>query len=359
MRTPAVLLSLLVLTGCHAAEPGAVAAPSADVGADEAPLAVTSAVAEAMEVPVVLDVRGQVITDRQARMAAGATGRVVEVLVERGATVREGDVIARLDGRLLTASRDEAKAALAQAEANLRVADDDCERGQALYERGLSNDAALLKARGACATAQASADAARARLAAAEVRLADTRIRAPFAGVVEARLVSPGEYVRDDSSVVVLVGTADLRLELTIGEREASRVQGGEDVVFRVAGDARDRRARVDRVSPSLDASGRDLVVEATVDAADAADLRVGAFVRGGVQTGARPAVAVPEAAVVRDGAATRAWVIASGRAEERVVAVGQAVDGRLPVLDGLVAGEAVISPVPAGLRDGRAVEER
>ncbi|MCA9568447.1 MAG: efflux RND transporter periplasmic adaptor subunit, partial [Myxococcales bacterium] len=322
------------------------------------PIAVSTAVAGPVDLPVVLEVRGQVVGDREARVAAGATGRVVDVVAERGTRVARGDTLARLDDRLLTASRDEARAALAQAVAHADVADADCARAEALFAKGLSNEAAVQQARSACAAARATAEGARARLASAEARLSDTRIRAPFAGVVSERLVSPGEYVRDDSGVVGLVGTTDLRLELTIGEREAHRIAGGEVVRFRVAGDDHDRQAVIDRISPALRDKGRDLVVEAAIDAADLEGLRPGAFARGGVQSEVRTVVAVPEAAIARDGSATRAWVVTEGHAEERVVAVGRAESGRVPVLDGLSAGERVITPVPAGLHDGAPVTE-
>lgn len=319
---------------------------------------VTTAEGRSIEVPVVVEANGQVVGEREARVAAGATGRIVDVLVERGTAVSKGDVLARIDARLLAATRDEARAALATAEANLAVAEDACKRTKALHDKGLSNGAELLKSDASCATARANVEGAQARLRSAEARVNDTAVRAPFSGVVGERLISAGEYVRDDSGVVTLVGNSDLRLELTLGEREAMRVSGGETVHFRVTGDETDRVAVIDRMSPSLRAKGRDLVVEAKIDDASLNGLRPGAFVRGGVETAAQQAIAVPIEAVNRDGSTTRAYVMNEGRAEERIVGVGAPQGSEIPVLDGIRAGERVISPIPSGLRDGAAVTE-
>ncbi|MEZ4317209.1 MAG: efflux RND transporter periplasmic adaptor subunit [Myxococcota bacterium] len=329
-------------------------APVESVG----PVAVTSVEARSVEIPVLIEANGQIVGGHEARVASGATGRVVDVRVERGSTVSKGEVLAVIDDRLLTSTRDEARAAVAQAAANATVADDECKRAKALFDKGLSNEAARLRADAQCATARAALEAAEARLRAAEARVSDTRLKAPFAGVIGERMVSPGEYVRDDTTVATLVGNADIRLELTLGERQAMRVTGGEIVHFRVSGDDVDREAVIDRISPSLRDRGRDLVVEARISEHDLVGLRPGAFVRAGVETAAQTAVLVPVSAVARDGSATRAWVVNEGRAEERIVAVGAVQGEEIPVLDGLVPGERVISPIPGGLRDGAAVVE-
>lgn len=343
------LLMFSLLAGCGSSSGEEAHSESAPTG----PVKVTTVEVRDVDVPVVVDAMGAIAGDREARVAAGATGRVIDVRIERGSVVKKGEVMVVFDDRLLSASREEARAAVAQSEANLKVADDDCQRAQALFDKGLSNDAALIKAKATCAGAKATLDSAKARLQSADIRVGDTRLRAPFDGIISERLVSPGEYVRDDSGVATLVGISDLRLEVTIGERDSTRIVGGESVRFRVAGDTIDRLAIVDRISPLLRDKGRDLVVEARIVEDSAKGLRPGAFVRAGIETAAQRAVAVPATAVKTEGSAHRAYVVREGRIEERIVAIGTDQGGELSILDGIRSGEKVVAPIPDDIRDG------
>jgi membrane fusion protein (multidrug efflux system) len=345
------MIALVLLFGLSACGPS-VSESSAH--ADSAPPIAVSLVAPVeVSVPVDVVVTGQLVGSHRARVAAGTTGRLTSVEAERGAALRRGDTIARVDDRLLRAALDQARAQLAQAEANQRIAADSATRARALFDGALSNQAALDQALTAAATADATVAAARAAVRSAEVRAEDARIKAPFDGVVVVRNVSPGEYVRDDSPVIELVGTADLRLELTLAERDAAAIAGGEEVLFTVQGDPTPRHARVDRVAPAFRESSRDLVVEALVDPADAANLRPGAFVSARLRTGARPALAVPAAAVRTSGAVSRVFVEVEGRVEERIVPTGPEMDGQTTILDGLSAGERVVNELSAAVVDG------
>ena len=344
------LLLLLALVGCL---------PSTETSSGEtaeAPISVPLAAALPASATIALDANGTVAGDNESLVAAGTTGRVASVHAERGQSVSKGDLLLKVDDRLLSASVDEARAALALAQANHGVAKDECERAQTLFDKGLSNQAALEKSKASCVTSEANEDAARARLRSVEVRLGDTGLRAPFDGVIAERRVSPGEYVRDDTPAFRLVGMDALRLELSVGEKEAARIQGGEKVEFEVPGETVVRTATVDRVAPSLNEKGRSLMFEAVVNDADG--LKPGSFVRARVITGVQEAVSVPTNALRSDGGVHRLFVANGGQLEERLVVIGESNAETTIVLEGLKAGEKVASPLTAAVRDGARVQE-
>jgi len=346
-----VVVVLSFLVACQTGAPA-----DANVGdqtTEEAPLQLALVAPVEISVPVDIDATGQVVGAHQARVAAGTTGRLVSVDVERGHPVRKGDTLARVDDRLLRASLEQAEAALSQAESSLKTATDEAKRARSLFEQGLSNTAALDRAEAAAIGAEAAVASGRAVVRSATVRVEDSRIKAPFDGIVITRMVSPGEYVRDDSAVVELVGTDGLRVELTLGERQAAAIVGGETVLFRVMGDTADRVAVIDRVAPAFRAGSRDLVVEALVDAKSAEGVRPGAFVSARVTTGERPVLSVPASAVRTEGVVSRVYVAVDGQLEERIVPIGPEIDGQIVVLDGLLSNERVVVEAVDGVRDG------
>ena len=309
--------------------------------------------ATSITTPMAITATGTVVGEHQSKVAVGSTGRVLETYAERGSEVRKGDTLLKLDDRLLSSSLAEAKASFAQAKASLEQANDECKRAEALFTKGLSNDAALSKSRTSCATAKATADGAEARLRSAEVRVSDTRLKAPFSGVVSERMVSAGEYVNDATVAFNLVEMNPLRLKITIGERDASRLHGGEIVTFTVAGDTQPREAIIDRVAPSFSESGRDLTIEAKVSDASLTGLKPGAFASASITVADVESLGIPTSALRTDGTLSRIYVLNDGFLEERIVAIGPTVGEQVAILDGLKAGEKVAAPLNDTVRDG------
>ena len=316
------------------------------------------ATAAPISVPRLLTLSGTLTGNEQARVAAGAAGKVVATFVERGQFVKKGAVLVQLDARAVRAQAEEAAAQVESLRAQRAQAELDCARTQQLFGSGAIPKADYERTRTQCETSKWSLSAAEARKTLTAEALHDTQIRAPFAGMVVERNVTNGEYVRAESPVVTLVAVDALRVELTVPEADLVQVRQGMTVDFRTAAGegGRTYRGRIRYIGPSVRQQTRDAVVEAVVENG-AHELRPGMFVTAALALGERTLPAVPETAVRRDGVQHHIFVEVAGRLEERLVQVAEPTQGLIPVADGLRSGERVVALLSPGLRDGARIK--
>jgi membrane fusion protein (multidrug efflux system) len=353
-------LALTLGTGCGSrvdaaqSKPGAQQVPAP--AAESAVKADTVQVGEA-KVPRFLTLTGTLSAYEDSDVAAGATGKVLSVHVERGSVVKKGDVLVRLDARAATASLEEARAQVALAKSQQTLADAECARNQTLFEGGTVSTAERDRAQAQCRNAAAQAAASAARLTLLEINATDTTIRAPFDGVVSERAVSVGEYVRPDSKVVTLVALDPLRLELTVPESSAAFIQKDQAVEFTLtAAPNVVHKTKVSFVGAGLRRGTRDLVVEALVPNKERA-LLPGQFATAKVQLGEQQLPVVPRSAVLEDGARRKLFVVSDGRLEERLVQVSETSADALGVVAGVRVGERVVAVAREDLRDGQKLQ--
>jgi membrane fusion protein (multidrug efflux system) len=163
--------------------------------------------------------------------------------------------------------------------------------------------------------------------------------------------------VRPDSRVVTLVDIDTLRLKLTVPEAGIGAIKEGQHVAFTVASDpGASYQAKVRYIGPKLRQSSRDLVVEAVVDNRDRR-LKPGMFAAASVEAGQTTALLVPAAAIKSDGAVKHVFALVGQRLEERVIQAGDRLGDEIVVVNGLHAGDKVVSPITPELRDGLRAE--
>ena len=285
-------------------------------------------------------VAANVRATQRARMSTRLSATVKAVHVEEGARVREGQVLVSL-------AVPDVRAGVAAAEVALSSASAQERRMTALVAERAATPAELEGAQAQRAQAEAAVAAARANLSHAE-------IRAPFAGVVQARRVEPGDLVGPGQLLLELEG-GGLELEASLSEEEARGLSVGQRVRFRAGEGA--ATAEITSLTPGGDAlSHRRGLRARVVDAPPG--LRSGTFARLEVPSSgaARDTVWIPRTAVVARGDLTGVFVAASGRAELRWISLGEPVGDQLPVRAGLAATDPVID-APGPLRDGQRVE--
>ena len=342
-------------------------------------------------------VTGTLAAEEQADVAAETQGRVVATPVERGTRVSAGADLIRIAPAEASAQAAEAEANAAQIEsrlalgdggafdidrvpevanarANLTLAQGDFDRAKMLFDKKLLSQAEFDQrsaqaevarrqfdiARNAAVQQYQSLQAARARVSLARKALADTVVRAPFAGVVGERLVSVGDYVTRGTKVASVMRTNPLRLQLTVPQQFSVEVSVGRAVSLEVdTAPGKTYTGQVRYVSPALQADSRTLIVEAVVANADGS-LKPGTFATAQIeQANSTPGVLVPAAAVRTVSGTSRVFVVAGGRAEERLVTTGQVLGDRVEITTGLKAGEQVATTNVTQLVDGVAVSPR
>ena len=325
----------------------------------------------------------------RARTAAVLSSRVMayvqQVAVQVGDRVREGQLLVTLDSEDLQANlrraeageaevRDaipEADNGVAAAKANLDLAQSTYRRMEELMTKKSISNQEFDEASARLKSAQAGYDMARAKRSQLDSKLAQVqqevraakimrdyaRISAPFAGVITAKSVDPGNLAAPGAPLLTIEREGDYRLEAPVDESKLPFVKTGQMVD--VALEALDRHlsARVSEIVPAVDASSRAYTVKIGLPAL--ANLRSGMFGRAYFPIGMRKVVTIPAPALAEHGQLQSVFVAENGCARNRLVTTGKRVSGAVEVLSGLNEGENVISPVPAGLTDGAAVEVR
>lgn len=282
--------------------------------------------------------------EREAHLVSEVPGTVLQLLVEEGATVRKGQVLARIDA-------DRSRLQLREAEADLQRRRNDVDRGEKLLARKLIAATSHDQATSDYAVRRAEVDLAR-------LTVGKSEIRAPFDGVITRRWIKQGQLLAARAPVFDMADFSDLRAELKVPERDAVSLVAGLPVAFTVdALAAREFKAKVERIAPTVDRTSGTVNVIVRVDNRDG-DLRPGLFARMSVDfLHVSDAVLVPKTAVLGNRSAAVAYVIEDGKARRTSLRLGQESSTQVQVLEGLQAGAEVVVTGHAALSDGANVE--
>jgi RND family efflux transporter MFP subunit len=322
------------------------------------PPLVTSVKVEARDVPVEVHAPVDLRPLAQADVGAKTLGYLDAVLVDRGDKVKKGQLLAVVRPSDLPDQLSAARGSLAQAQASLALAKTNHDRAQLLAPKGVVSQQELQQTSAALASAEAAEAAARANLGVMATRLGETRLEAPIDGYVLARRVDPGALVGPATGAIVTVARTDvLRVFVAVTERDAAGVAVGKEAHVEVdALPGRRFGGRVARVAPAFDVSSRTLDAEVHLDNREGL-LRPGMYGRGAIRVEVHPnAVVAPISAVLTSGNKRYVFVVEGDKVKRREVRTG--VDGGewLEILEGLKAGEELVTAGAEGLADGATV---
>lgn len=339
MRTIHVAGLLLVLSGCG--------------GAQEAPAPATLPKLETVTVAAGGAVAGRawdgvVEAVRQADLSAQTSGRVTAVAADLNSRVAEGQVLVRLTAVEQQAGANTARAQLRAAEAGAVEAEANYARYQALGSKQFVSRLQLDQARAARDAAVAGRDAARAQLAQAGQQTEYTVVRAPFAGVVSARRVEPGESVAPGQMLMSVYAPEALRIEVQVPQSEAAAIRVANKARVLLA-DGRAIDAAAVTVFPAADPATHSVGVRVELPYLDnAPQPGITAKVFFPI-SGGSALLQLPYSTVVQRGEISAVYAIEGNRVSLRQVRLGQRVGGQVEVLSGLKGGETIAAdPVSA-----------
>src|SRR6267378_7570135 len=274
---------------------------------------------------------GQIEAVQSIDLRPEVDGRIVEILIREGQEVEQETPLFKVDDAQL-------RAQVTQLEAQRDLARQALARAKELAQQNASSAADLEKAEAEARSAQAQYDLQR-------IRLERTTVRAPFAGVVGQRYVSLGDYVTNSTKLASLHTANPQRAAFQVPERFARDLKPGQEVTFGVAAlPGRRFSGEVDFVDPVVQLPGRTILVKARVPNAQRL-LRPGMFIEAHLVTAVRPkAIVIPEDAVVPLQGSNFVWVVSEGKAQRRPVSLGVRTPGFVEVLDGVRAGEQVVT---------------
>lgn len=335
----------------------------------------------------VLNASGYVTARRAATVSAKITGKVVEVLIEEGMKVKEGQVLARLDDtnvrtslRLAEAQWVSATNMLAETRVRITEAEQELQRQIGLLKNKIATqadydhaEAAALALKARLAQQQADVTVAERQVAYWEQQLDDTIIRAPFGGIVTSKNAQPGEMISPISAgggftrtgICTIVDMESLEIEIDVNESYINRVESGQPV--EAALDAYPEwkiPSKVIAIIPTADRQKSTVRVRVgfvKLDPRILPEMSVKVAFResaGGSAPAVSRMVIVPKTAVVQEGGHDIVWVIQNGRAEQRAVSVSSASGDEVVLSSGVATGERVAVDWPQGLVNGARVRE-
>lgn len=347
---------------------------------------------------------GRVVTPQRVSVGVEVTGLVGSVPVQEGQSVKRGQSLVVLEDKDERASLAQAAAAVAQAEARVRqlhevglpTAEQNLlqaeanvkqlrrvvERNRELQAKGFIGQAALddsqrnldvaesqlrtaqvqvqsNRPKGSdTALAYTALDQARASHALALARLEQHTVRAPADGVLIGRNVEPGTIVQPGKELMVLAPTGETQLVVQIDEKNLAKLALGQKALGSADAYAGQRfGADLIYINPGVDAARGAVEVKLRV-AAPPAYLRQDMTVSVDIEVARRSNVVVMPAEALRDGSSAKPWALAvrDGHAVQVPLKLGLRGDGRIEVLDGLDAGDKLISPANGLVKAGHRV---
>jgi RND family efflux transporter MFP subunit len=337
----------------------------------------------------VLNASGYVTARRRATVSSKVTGKVMDVFLEEGQTVRKGQVLARLDDAQIRAMLAIAEAQLAAAERS--AAEDEARLREAKLtlerRRQLVTEQVISRAELDAAEAQVASLEARIALAEQQVRVARTQVdarrtdlddmvvRAPFDGVAISKDAQPGEMISPVSAgggftrtgIGTIVDMSSLEIEVDVSESYINRVRRDQPVeaVLDAYPDWR-IPAHVITTVPAADRQRATVRVRIGFEQLDPRILpdmgvKVNFLAERPPETGAdaRTRLLVPESAVRTGEGVPVVFLVRDGRVERRAVRAGGNEGDQVEIVSGLNAGDRVVIDGPATLADGARVKER
>ena len=331
----------------------------------------------------VLNASGYVTARRRATVSSKVTGKVIEVNVEEGMAVREGQVLARLDDsslqatlKLYRAQLEAAKRQIPESEVRLEQARVLLRRQEQLRKEGLNTPNDIDNARAEVdslvariASAREQVNVAESQIAMQQTAIDDTVIRAPFSGVAISKDAQAGEMVSPVSAgggftrtgISTIVDMRSLEIEVDVNESYINRVRSGQPVTavldaypdFQIP-------AHVITLVPTADRQKATVLVRIgfkQLDPRILPDMGVKVtFLREAEAADtpvAQTVTLVPQAAVRTENGASFVFVVRQNAVERRAIKTGGTDGDRLEVVAGLKGGEQVVVSPPPELADG------
>jgi RND family efflux transporter MFP subunit len=340
--------STVLMAGCHGGESAAFAVEIVQARVVES---------QQREVPVNVRATGAVHARETALVSAQLPGRIQQVLVHEGDTVRAGQTLAVLDDAAQRAAVDQAQAGVKAAESQQAAAQTDSSLAastlgryrQLEAEKSVSPqemDEISRKAEAAAATldaVRAQTEAAEAQERSARTMLGYTRLVAPFAGIVTARMADPGTLASPGMPLLQIDQAGALQLQATVDESEIGAIHKGMKTQVAIDGASSANIAgTIAEIDPAADPSTHSFLVK--IDLPSSSQLRAGMYGTAEFANGVRSAILIPQSAVVARGSLNCAYVLDSqGIAQLRYVTLGASQGDLVEVLSGISANERLV----------------
>ena len=288
---------------------------------------------------------------------AGEGGMVRAVLVEAGAWVRQGQVLATIDRSVQSQNVAQLAAQIQVARADAALAQNEYERSQSLVGRGFVSKADLDRKKAARDAAIARIRVAEANLNAMRAQLGRLDIRAPKSGLILSRNVEVGQVVSQGSGALFhLAENGQMEMRAQLSQQDLGFVHDGMPAQITPIGASSSFTGQVWQVSPLIDANSRQGEVRIAI--AYQPSIRPGGFAEAKIESGASSAPLLPQSAVLSDDNGNYVYVInGKNEVERRGVKIGTVEDEGVTIAEGISGTERVVLSAGPFLNPGQKVK--
>lgn len=379
-------------------------------------IAVQTLVIKPQAIAQTLTFSGTVRPIQQATLSTRVSGRIIYLPVEAGDRVRKGQVLARINVLDIVAQTHQAEAGVAQAQANLAQAQAGVAQAQAALNQQLAQRldaqsalklarieqhrmaqllsegvvaqqqldlanttleqaqaklaqveanihqarATIAQSQAAIAQSQAAIQQAEAGVTAASINQSYGTIRAPFDGIVTAKMAYEGEttnpFSMNGTELLKLENSHRLQLEVTVPEANREDVQVGQPVQVTVGSTQQNISGAIAQIIPAADPTSRSFIVKIPLPLSPT--LMSGMFGRVELPIpGQRQTIAIPASVLFRRGQLEGVYIVGThNQAEIRWVKTGKTQNGQVEIVSGLSSGDRIITSKEAQLKDGQPI---
>ena len=331
------------------------AAPKGDEG--QSLPAVTVIVPGRQDVPAIIAATGSLAARRDMPVGVpGEGGQVVRVLVEPGQWVGAGQTLAVIDRNVQSQEAAQLAAQIEVARADLRLAQNELDRAQALVGRGFVSQADLDRKRATRDAAAARVRVAQAQLGATRARIGRLDVRAPTAGLVLSRSVEAGQVVGPGSGALFRIAAGgEMELRARLPQSDLARLRAGVPAVVTPVGSTQSYQGSIWQISPIVDPQSRQ--GEARILIPYNIELRPGGFASAEIRAGSVTAPLLPESAVQSDTRGTFVFLLdGEDKVVRRDVRIGEVSDRGVAIAEGLNGTERIVLSAGAFLNPGQRV---
>lgn len=288
-------------------------------------------------------VTGRLVPDEEVNLSFETSGKITDIYFTEGSHVKRGELLAKVNDRQLQAQ-------LKRLKAQIPLAEDRVFRQNALLKRDAVSKEAYEQVKTELATLNADIENIKANIDM-------TELRAPFDGIIGLRQVSAGAYASPTTVVAKLTKVSPLKVEFAVPERYAREVKKGTNLDFRVEGRLDAYHAQVYATESSLDPETHSLTIRAIYPNRNG-ELLAGRYTDIKLkQKEIEDAIAIPSEAIVPEMGKNKVFVYRSGVADPVDVVIGIRTEAEVQIVQGLVAGDTILTSGTLQLRKGMPVE--
>lgn len=288
-------------------------------------------------------VTGRLVPDEEVNLSFETSGKITEIYFTEGTLVKRGTLLAKVNDRQLQAQ-------LKRLEAQIPLAEDRVFRQNALLKRDAVSKEAYEQVKTELATLNADIENIKANIDM-------TELRAPFDGIIGLRQVSVGAYASPTTIVAKLTKVTPLKVEFAVPERYAREIKRGTNLDFKVEGKLNSYPAQVYATESSLDMETHSLTIRAIYPNRNG-ELLAGRYADIKLkQKEIADAIAIPSEAIVPEMGKNKVFVYRSGVADPVDVVIGIRTEAEVQIVQGLAAGDTILTSGTLQLRKGMPVE--